>query len=131
MRALEEHLDAPLFDRRSRGVRLDRRGRTHLGEVQRILGEFQGISARHGRRPRRVRLHGVGDGTLDVDINACTEIARTDSSPADHALFDEIMASIRRSEEVSRERPVDIATVPAPARRAIVRGRAPEEEDAS
>ena len=47
---------------------------------------------------RGVRLDGGEDGTLDIDIDACREIARNATSPYDHALFDQIMASIRRSE---------------------------------
>ena len=47
---------------------------------------------------RRVRLHGVEDGTLDIDIDACREIARSATSAYDQAVFDQIMASIRRSE---------------------------------
>ena len=49
----------PLFDRRHRGVRLNRRGRACLKEVQRILAEFHGVSERKRRRPRRVRIVSV------------------------------------------------------------------------
>ena len=56
---LEKHLDVPLFDRRHRGVRLDRRGRAYLKEVQRILAEVHGVSERQRRWPRRVRIVSV------------------------------------------------------------------------
>ena len=59
IRTLEKHLDAPLFERRHRGVRLNARGRTYLKEVQRILGELHGVSERHRREPRRVRIVSV------------------------------------------------------------------------
>ena len=52
----------------------------------------------NARPVRGVRLDGGEDGTLDIDIDACREIARSATSPYDHALFDQIMASIRRSE---------------------------------
>ena len=48
-------VDAPLFDRRHRGVRLDRRDQAHLEEVQRILAEVNGVSERRRRWPRRRR----------------------------------------------------------------------------
>ena len=57
--ALEKHLDVPLFDRRHRGVRLNRRGRAYLKEVQRILAEVHGVSERQRRWPRRVRIVSV------------------------------------------------------------------------
>ena len=47
---------------------------------------------------RRVHLRGGEDGTLDIDIDACREIARSATSAYDQAVFDQIMASIRRSE---------------------------------
>ena len=56
---LEKHLDVPLFDRRHRGVRLNRRGRAYLKEVQRILAEVHGVSERQRRWPRRVRIVSV------------------------------------------------------------------------
>ncbi len=59
VRALEEHLEAPLFERRQRGVLLNPRGRTYLTEVQRILADFHGVSERHSRQPRRVRIVSV------------------------------------------------------------------------
>ena len=59
VRAIEEHLDAPLFERRQRGVHLNPRGRTYLQEVQRILAELQGVSERHSRQRRRVRIVSV------------------------------------------------------------------------
>ena len=59
VRMLEKHLDVPLFDRRHRGVRLNRRGRAYLKEVQRILAEVHGVSERQRRWPRRVRIISV------------------------------------------------------------------------
>ena len=47
---------------------------------------------------RRVHLRSGEDGTLDIDIDACREIARNATSAYDQAVFDQIMASIRRSE---------------------------------
>ena len=59
VRGLEEYLDAPLFDRGKRSVRLNRRGQDYLREVQRILAEVHGVSERHRRRPRPVRIVSV------------------------------------------------------------------------
>ena len=59
VRMLEKHLDVPLFDRRRRGVDLNRRGETYLKEVQRILAEVHGVSERQRRWPRRVRVVSV------------------------------------------------------------------------
>ena len=59
VRMLETHLDVPLFDRRRRGVRLNRRGRAYLKEVQRILAEVHGVTERQRRWPRRVRIVSV------------------------------------------------------------------------
>ena len=59
VRALEGHLEAPLFERRQRGVLLNPRGRAYLKDVQRILAEFHGVSERHSRQPRRVRIVSV------------------------------------------------------------------------
>ena len=56
---LEKHLDVPLFDRRHRGVRLNRRGQAYLKEVQRILAEVHGVSERQRRWPRRFRIVSV------------------------------------------------------------------------
>ena len=56
---LEKHLDVPLFDRRPRGVHLNRRGQAYLKEVQRILAEVHGVSERQRRWPRRVRIVSV------------------------------------------------------------------------
>ena len=39
----------PLFDRRHRDVRLNRRGQAYLKEVQRILAEVHGVSERQGQ----------------------------------------------------------------------------------
>ena len=59
VRMLEKHLEVPLFDRRRRGVDLNRRGKTYLKEVQRILAEVHGVSERQRRWPRRVRIVSV------------------------------------------------------------------------
>ena len=59
VRSLEKHLEVPLFDRHHRGVRLNRRGRAYLNEVQRILGDLHGVSERQRRWPRRVRIVSV------------------------------------------------------------------------
>ena len=56
---LEKHLEVPLFERRHRSVRLNRRGRAYLKEVQRILAEVHGVSERQRRWPRRVRIISV------------------------------------------------------------------------
>ena len=54
VRMLESHLDADLFVRRHRGVRLNRRGRAYFGEVRRILDDIRVTTRRHadGRRFR-------------------------------------------------------------------------------
>ena len=59
IRTLEEHLEAPLFDRRHRSVRLNPRGQAYLKEVQRILAEVHGVSERQHHTPRRVRIVSV------------------------------------------------------------------------
>ena len=59
VRMLEKHLDVPLFERRHRGVRLNRRGQAYLKEVQHILAEVHGVSERQRRWPRRVRIVSV------------------------------------------------------------------------
>ena len=59
VRTLERHLDAELFERRRRSVRLNRRGRAYLKEVQRILAEVHGVSERQRHTPRRVRIVSV------------------------------------------------------------------------
>ena len=59
IRTLERHLEAPLFERRPRGVRLNSRGQAYLKDVQRILGELHGVSERYRREPRRVRIVSV------------------------------------------------------------------------
>ena len=51
VRLLEKHLDVPLFDRRPRGVRLNRRGQAYLKEVQRILSPRSTVSPRSGSFP--------------------------------------------------------------------------------
>ena len=59
IRTLEKHLGVQFFDRRQRGVRLNRGGQAYLKEVQRILAEVQGISERQRRQPHRVRIVSV------------------------------------------------------------------------
>ena len=59
IRTLERHLDADLFERRARGVRLNDRGRTYLKDVQRILAEVHGVSELQRVTPRRVRIVSV------------------------------------------------------------------------
>ena len=59
IRTLEQHLEAPLFDRRHRSVRLNPRGQAYLKEVQRILAEVHGVSERQRHTPRRVRIVSV------------------------------------------------------------------------
>ena len=59
VRMLEKHLEVPLFDRRHRGVGLNRRGQAYLKEVQRILAEVHGVSERQRRWPRRIRIVSV------------------------------------------------------------------------
>ena len=56
---LEKHLEVPLFERRHRSVRVNRRGQTYLKEVQRILAELHGASERQRHWPRRVRIVSV------------------------------------------------------------------------
>ena len=78
IRSLEEHLDAPLFLREKRAIRLNTRGRAYLKEVQRILAEVHGVSERQRRRPRRVRI---------VSVEAVAEkwlVPRLASFKADH-----------------------------------------------
>ena len=60
IRTLEKHLEAELFDRRRRGVRLNYGGQAYLKEVQRILADIHGVSQRHYHLPRRVRIVSVG-----------------------------------------------------------------------
>ena len=59
VRMLEKHLEVRLFERRHRGVRLNRRGQAYLKEVQRILAEVHALSERQRRWPRRVRIVSV------------------------------------------------------------------------
>ena len=59
IRTLEQHLDARLFDRRHRSVRLNTKGRAYLKEVQRILAEVHGVSEQQRTTPRRVRIVSV------------------------------------------------------------------------
>ena len=46
IRMIEAYLDAELFERRSRGVRLNRCGREFLASVQRILADLHAATAR-------------------------------------------------------------------------------------
>ena len=59
IRSLEKHLDARLFDRHRRSVRLNPKGRAYLKEVQRILADVHGVSERQRLHPRRVRIVSV------------------------------------------------------------------------
>ena len=59
IRTLEKHLDAELFERSRRSVRLNLKGRAYLKEVQRILAEVHGVSERQRSTPRRVRIVSV------------------------------------------------------------------------
>ena len=59
IRTLEERLGVRLFDRRARGVVLNKRGGVYLKEVQRILADVHGASERIRRQPRRVRIVSV------------------------------------------------------------------------
>ena len=54
IRMLESHLQAELFHRRHRSVRLNRRGRAYYEEVRRILLDIRDTTERHGDR-RRLR----------------------------------------------------------------------------
>ena len=68
VRMLEQHLGDALFDRGRRSVRLNRRGRAYLAEVQRILADLRSATERHGRRPggrlRIVSIEGVAENWL-------------------------------------------------------------------
>ena len=52
IRVLEHHLQAALFVRRPRGIRLNRRGRAYFDEVQRILRDIRHTTALHADRRR-------------------------------------------------------------------------------
>ena len=52
IRLLESHLGAELFERRRRGVLLNRRGRAYYEEVRRILLDIHETTERHGDRRR-------------------------------------------------------------------------------
>ena len=52
VRMLEAHLGAELFQRRRRGVHLNRRGRAYYEEVRRILLDIQETTERHRDRRR-------------------------------------------------------------------------------
>ena len=59
VRMLEKYLDVPLFNRRHRGVSLNRRGQAYLKEVQRILAEVYDVFERQRRWPGGVRIVSV------------------------------------------------------------------------
>ena len=48
VRTLENHLGAALFTRRSRSVRLNRRGRAYYAAVRRILADIRDTTVHHG-----------------------------------------------------------------------------------
>ena len=52
IRMLEQHLGARLFERRHRGVFLNRRGRAYYEEIRRILLDIQETTRHHGDRRR-------------------------------------------------------------------------------
>ena len=52
IRMLESHLGAELFERRRRGVYINRRGRAYHEEVRRILVDIRETTERHGDRRR-------------------------------------------------------------------------------
>ena len=52
IRMLESHLGAELFERRRRGVYLNRRGRAYYEEGRRILLDIRDTTERHGDRRR-------------------------------------------------------------------------------
>ena len=54
VRMLEKHLGAPLFSRRQKTVRLNRRGRAYAGEIRRILEDVRDTTRHHADR-RRLR----------------------------------------------------------------------------
>ena len=56
VKALERHLDAALFTRVHRGVRLTRRGKAYLSDVQRILAEISAVSERRSDKSGTQRL---------------------------------------------------------------------------
>ena len=56
VRMLEKHLGDALFERGRRSVRLNRRGRAYLGDVQRILTDIRSATERHRSRARHRRL---------------------------------------------------------------------------
>ena len=61
VKVLETHLGGALFERRQRGVRLNRRGKAYLKDVQRILSELQVVTERRraAAAPRRLKLVSV------------------------------------------------------------------------
>ena len=52
IRMLENHLGAALFERKRRGVYLNRRGRAYYEEVRRIVLDIHETTERHGDRRR-------------------------------------------------------------------------------
>ena len=61
VKVLEAHLGGALFERRQRGVRLNRRGKAYLKDVQRILSELQVVTERRRAAvaTRRLKLVSV------------------------------------------------------------------------
>ena len=57
VRMLEDHLGHTLFDRESRGVTLNPRGKACFGNVRRILGEIGDVIERHRNAPSPRRLN--------------------------------------------------------------------------
>ena len=68
LRMLEKYLGDTLFERRRPSVRLNRRGRAYLGDVQPILADIRDATERHSsrdnRRLRIVSVEGVGERWL-------------------------------------------------------------------
>ena len=61
VRALEEHIGHPLFDRSRSSVVLNERGKACLADIQRVLSEIGDVVERHGNGPipRRLRIVAV------------------------------------------------------------------------
>ena len=53
VKMLEDHVRAPLFHRRHRGVRLNERGRAYHADIRRILRDIDESTARCRRRRSR------------------------------------------------------------------------------
>ena len=56
IKGLEDHLGQALFERRHRGIRLNRQGRAYLAEIETSLFEIQAATERHARNGRAERL---------------------------------------------------------------------------